>query len=275
MSNKKIIVIYHGGGCLDGFGSAYIAWKQFGNDAEYIPAQYGNSPPDVKDKEVYIVDFSYPRDALLKMADEASFIQVLDHHKTAQKDLEGLVCAKFDMNKSGIGMTWEYFNKDKKLPYSLAMIQDRDLWMFEIPDTKPFTLALKSFIKETFIAWDGIVEYPKEQIYLIERGKDLIHVFNKDVEELVNKSHAMELSKACCMIVACNAMPKYASELGNVLAKKHGLMAAIYFYDGSRKEWQFSLRSVGGFDVSAIAQVYGGGGHSNAAGFSVKSFGDL
>jgi nanoRNase/pAp phosphatase (c-di-AMP/oligoRNAs hydrolase) len=31
----------------------------------------------------------------------------------------------------------------------------------------------------------------------------------------------------------------------------------------------FSLRSVGDFDVSAIAKIYGGGGHKNAAGFTV------
>ena len=71
MSDKKIIIIYHSN-CLDGFGSAYIAWKQFGEDADYIPAHYGNSPPDVKDKKVYIVDFSYPREVLLKMAEDAA-----------------------------------------------------------------------------------------------------------------------------------------------------------------------------------------------------------
>ena len=76
-------------------------------------------------------------------------------------------------------------------------------------------------------------------------------------------------------MVACNAPAKYASELGNVLAKQTGSMAAIYAYDGSRQEWQFSLRSIGDFDVSVIAKVYGGGGHLNSSGFCVKTLSDL
>ena len=35
--------------------------------------------------------------------------------------------------------------------------------------------------------------------------------------------------------------------------------------------WQFSLRSEGEFDVSAVAQQYGGGGHRNAAGFNAAT----
>ncbi|HEY6554426.1 MAG TPA: phosphohydrolase, partial [Vicinamibacteria bacterium] len=34
--------------------------------------------------------------------------------------------------------------------------------------------------------------------------------------------------------------------------------------------FQYSLRSRGEFDVSAVAMGYGGGGHRNAAGFQLK-----
>lgn len=34
-------------------------------------------------------------------------------------------------------------------------------------------------------------------------------------------------------------------------------------------KFQYSLRSRGDFDVSAIAKKFGGGGHKNAAGFNV------
>ena len=44
--------------------------------------------------------------------------------------------------------------------------------------------------------------------------------------------------------------------------------AASYFRT-LKGEWQFSLRSVGDFDVSRVAQAFGGGGHKNAAGFKV------
>ena len=37
----------------------------------------------------------------------------------------------------------------------------------------------------------------------------------------------------------------------------------------------FSLRSIGDFDVSAIAKQHGGGGHKNAAGFQTSKIGRL
>src|SRR3989344_3757446 len=42
--HKKIAVLYHGG-CPDGFGGAYAAWKKFGNMAEYIPLKHGKPAP--------------------------------------------------------------------------------------------------------------------------------------------------------------------------------------------------------------------------------------
>jgi nanoRNase/pAp phosphatase (c-di-AMP/oligoRNAs hydrolase) len=33
--------------------------------------------------------------------------------------------------------------------------------------------------------------------------------------------------------------------------------------------YQYGLRSIGDFDVSMVAQAFGGGGHKNAAGFQL------
>lgn len=33
---KEIVIIYHAQ-CRDGLGSAYAAWKKFGDNASYIP----------------------------------------------------------------------------------------------------------------------------------------------------------------------------------------------------------------------------------------------
>jgi hypothetical protein len=60
-------VIYHGN-CNDGFCAAWVAWLKFGDKAEYISANYGDEPPPVDSEDIlYIVDFSYPRDILLKL----------------------------------------------------------------------------------------------------------------------------------------------------------------------------------------------------------------
>ena len=80
------LVIYHAN-CWDGFCAAWIARKALG-EIEPFPAYYGASPPDVKDRIVYMLDFSYPRDVMDRLLTEARRTVVLDHHKTAQEALD-------------------------------------------------------------------------------------------------------------------------------------------------------------------------------------------
>ena len=43
-------VLYHAG-CDDGFGAAYAIWLKYGNQADYIPVQYGQPFPEVSPGE--------------------------------------------------------------------------------------------------------------------------------------------------------------------------------------------------------------------------------
>lgn len=267
MSNKPIVVIYHGN-CTDGFGAAYAAWFKFGNKAEYVEAQYGQLPPEVTNKEVYILDFSYKRDVLITMCGAAKSLLVLDHHITAKEDLAGLDFAVFDMNRSGCMMAWEHFHPDLAIPWGLKMIQDRDLWRFEMPYTKEFTAALRAFVEPSFEAWDIVLSDQNESDKLVSRGRDLLKVEDKDITFLAQRKH--EITLVGIDGIACNAPSKYASDLGNRLAKESATYAVIYSYDGYRQEWQYSLRSIGDYDVTPIAKHFGGGGHKNASGFATK-----
>ena len=101
---KTRLVLYHAN-CMDGFSAAWAVWKKFGDaDTEYLPAKYGDAPPDVTDRDVVIVDFSYKRDVMLTLNRAANQLLCLDHHKTAEADLKDLPFARFDMERSGAGM---------------------------------------------------------------------------------------------------------------------------------------------------------------------------
>jgi len=69
------LVIYHGN-CYDGFTAAWVFWRAFGGKAELFAARYGDPPPSVEGREVYVVDFSYPSATMLEMKDAAD---ALDH----------------------------------------------------------------------------------------------------------------------------------------------------------------------------------------------------
>lgn len=268
MNAKENLVLYHGN-CLDGFGAAYAAWLHFGDAAEYIPVQYGDNPPEVNGKNVYILDFSYPRETLLQMAAKAKTITVLDHHKTAEEDLRGITFATFDMTKSGCVLAWEHFHPDKFVPAMLARIQDRDLWQFKFETTKPFCEALRNIIPFDFTEWDSIVNSESKLYSLIALGETLLSVFNREVENLMPQAY--EVSLLGKKGLAVNANAKYASELGNRLAQKSGSFGLVWYFDGAAKQFNYSLRSIGDYDVSAMAKMYGGGGHKNAAGFSAPT----
>lgn len=60
-----------------------------------------------------------------------------------------------------------------------------------------------------------------------------------------------------------------------VLSKEAGMRAMgllAYKMEGMEDKYQISLRSIGSNeDTTVISQVYGGGGHLNASGFSVSA----
>src|SRR6266851_5097617 len=84
---SKPLCIYHSS-CQDGFASAWIVYNHFGkNNVDFFPGIYQNDPPDVTGKDVIMVDFSYKKDVILKMAETAKSILILNHHKSAIEDL--------------------------------------------------------------------------------------------------------------------------------------------------------------------------------------------
>ena len=67
--------------------------------------------------------------------------------------------------------------------------------------------------------------------------------------------------------LAANCPPHLQSDVGHELANQSGTFGLLWTLDKDNV-CQCSLRSNGDYDVSAIAKVFGGGGHRNAAGFT-------
>jgi hypothetical protein len=121
------LILFHAN-CTDGFTAAWVAWRAFNRQADIHPCSYGDPPPDVGGREVYVVDFSYPRPVLEEMAQRAAFLRVLDHHKTAEEALRGLPYCQFDMTRSGARLAWDYWHPGLPPPPLVAYVEDRDLW---------------------------------------------------------------------------------------------------------------------------------------------------
>lgn len=258
----KKLCIYHGN-CADGFGAAWAVRHALGDDVEFHAGHYGHEAPEVTGRDVIMVDFSYKRDVLLKMAMAANSVTILDHHKSAESDLvdlPGNVTAIFDMNRSGAMMAWEYFNKGEA-PMLIKHIQDRDLWRFKLPFTKEIQAAVFSY-EYNFGAWDWLMNRPME--LLAKEGNAILRKHMKDVNELIRVA-AHRAVIAGYNVPVMNAPYFYSSEAGNIMSENEPFAACYYETEKGRV---YSLRSQEyGVDVSVIAALFGGGGHKNAAGF--------
>lgn len=258
-----IYVLYHAS-CRDGFAASYAAWKKFGysKNVKYIAVQYGKPIPEMEDNsEVYILDFSYPREQLINLNKRMKFLLVLDHHKTAKEDLEGLHFAEFDMNKSGAVLSWEYFHPTEEMPYIFRCIEDRDLWNWKLKDlSDPVTEAIATYPYD-YKVWD---EFQFDQLFNI--GTGIVRWRDNYVSRIIQKPMWDWIGEYKVPVVNTGV---FISHVGNALCKKYpkSEFSACYFDTELTTVW--SLRSIGDFDVSEVAKSFGGGGHKNASGYSM------
>jgi oligoribonuclease NrnB/cAMP/cGMP phosphodiesterase (DHH superfamily) len=262
---KQPLVIYHAN-CWDGFCAACITRKWLGQDCEFRPAQYGQTPPtpdDVFERDVYILDFSYSRPILTTLAADAKTMTVLDHHKTAEAELRGLPFCTFDMDKSGARLTWEHFygHGNALCPWLVDYTEDRDLWRHRLEDSEAVNAALRSYPLD-FDLWDDFqyqhpVDFTREGEAIRRREKQIV---SDHVRNAVPVPAFLPAGALCV-----NATVMF-SEIAGELAKDRPYGACYFFRQDGRKQWSLRSRD-GGTDVSVIAKSFGGGGHAQAAGF--------
>lgn len=268
---KNILVLYHAD-CMDGYAAAWAAWKVFANKARYQAVRHNTPLPDFPDgMELYIVDFCYPIEILVLAAQRARKITVLDHHISAQKDVEAYqkhstlpsnLEINFVQNHSGCMVVWQYFQGDVEPPALLLHIEDHDLWRHQLPKTEAICKALYLRLPVHFSAFEKI-KLPTLQ----REGSLLVKQQQLNVSRLLKARHQVTLNNSRGLAV--NAPPMFSSDLGHELAEKSGTFGLTYYYHGKRQCYECGLRSIGDFDVSELALAFGGGGHKNAAGFSV------
>jgi oligoribonuclease NrnB/cAMP/cGMP phosphodiesterase (DHH superfamily) len=261
------LIIYHNA-CPDGWCAAYLAAKRY-PEAVLFPRDHGLEPPyeSVEGKNVLVVDFSWrTREQNDKMAALAKSFRILDHHKTAQAVLEGAPYATFDMKRSGAGLTWdELLSVDKggnfhRRPWYVDYVEDRDLWNWNLPNSRLVSAFLNT-VPYTKEAWDALPSLEEA----VKSGEGSLRAIDNYVAQVVKQA---QLGELCGKKTAVLNVPyAHCSEIGNVLAKEHGLSTT--WFERGDGYLQFSLRGNGEVDVSEIAKSFNGGGHHNAAGFQL------
>jgi len=257
-------VIYHAN-CTDGFGAAYSAWKLLGNRAEYHACKHGTPPPDIKDKNVVILDFSFDNTTTKKMIEEANALLVIDHHKSAMVELHDISNTVFDMTKSGAMLSWEFFHLGKEPPKFIKYIQDRDLWKWELDYSKEFSAAFDMVPFE----FEEFEKFEDDSVFddAVKRGSYILAYSKTVIKKVCEKAVERRYKGMKVMVVNSS---HWMSEIGARLAPDCDF-AVIWYYDHEDRINKISLRAFhDAVDVSEIAKGFGGGGHKKAGGFQIS-----
>lgn len=285
----KNLVIYHqiktGVDCPDGITSAVIASEALGN-AELLGYCYNMPLPNIdwqKYKSIYIVDFSFPPDVMkaLLLKNSNSNVVVIDHHKTAAENLKNITgCYSiFDLSRSASELVWDYFHPGELCPGIVFYVGDRDMWRWNLPDSKEINCALSSLRsrlggEQVYQQYRG---FSLEQLHdeLLPLGRKIYQARQQRIAELATsfKYGFDSINKEYFLVGEIPEMDGYlTSDLAeNLYLNELRCLGYVVIYGENTFGVSLRSRQGSGVDVSKIAKRFGGGGHFHAAGFSRKS----
>lgn len=292
------VVISHAA-CPDGTAAEWVA-RQHSPDALYLPGAYalpwcfddstGKSCllrriGDAREAfevrsgtELLLVDFCLSRETLEELLTAGVFVTVLDHHKTAQEALEGLVhenlVVMFDMERSGAGIAWDVLIGGPR-PRVIDLIEDRDLWRFKRRGTREFY---------AWLATNGLnlenIEHCADSAHLsraIRIGAELEKMHGACVADFVKLATNITVScdrGECVVSTRCaQHLPvRFCSDVAGRLAEQSEAKIGLSYYQQG-DQLMFSARSRDGAPITAeeLAKRFGGGGHKHAAGFRTST----
>jgi oligoribonuclease NrnB/cAMP/cGMP phosphodiesterase (DHH superfamily) len=246
---------------------------------------------ETTNKNIIFIDVCPSLNFLVVHSKLANSIKILDHHKSAYdmylKNYELLnrinnIEFIFDMERSGCQIAWDYFFPNKDRSWFIDFVGDRDLWRWELENSKEICSAFDYLCvldENELSKIDSLSNYDFEDIEnLISIGKIINNYQNKLVEKEANNSvqGTLLVGDKKYNVNVGSIIYSLVSDLGNALTKKQlddgnkPDFGIVWNYNLSYDTWHISLRGHDESpDLSEIAKYFGGGGHAKASGFKI------
>lgn len=292
-----INIIIHHNADPDGNFSGAIALKA---NPEAQTIGYNYEPDfapilaDCAGKRVGMVDVS-PKDwnDMHRLCEVAESVVWIDHHPTAHRQMEeaGTVAnypnftPVFEHEKWGAAKkTYEYFFPATVLPMAVEMVAGYDV--FRDYGTEkwtdyyfPFRFAVSKLDTPQkvleFFNLDGRGEPLLQQF--LERGRAIAQYLDDDNANLVNNAALVTERTFHAGGKTYQVLTVNKGLFGDMFKSRDltDFAFVVGFYCQT-DAWKVTLRGAGkDLDLGAIARLFGGGGHKDAAGFSVATFEEL
>lgn len=258
---------------LDGIGCGILIKKFLTKNIDTVYLGYDDIDDYIEENmysydRIIISDVS-PSFELVEMLAGEKDVVILDHHATTEK-LKQFHFTVHDLNKCATLITWHWL-KDQGYDVSAyeefaLCVNDVDLWLLKRKDSLKMgmlfhLLGIDRFEKRfyntpysTFTDTETLLIELEE-----ERKNSYIRKAIRNMTTFTDKN-----GYTVCLLFA----ESYASELGNSIIAD-GIADYVVLINSQQKK--VSLRSRRDVDIRNIAENNGGGGHRNAAGFSIKN----
>jgi oligoribonuclease NrnB/cAMP/cGMP phosphodiesterase (DHH superfamily) len=298
------VCLYHGN-CTDGFMSMYLFHRYADkrlteSNIGYFPINYDRVIPSFTCDSVYVLDYCLDEEQEKELNERnVRVVEVLDHHETAAQrfateDSSGYgkcyrTCSShkgvshftylLQKENSGCGMTLSKFFLDSLTEeeiYTAKCVEDRDLWKFELSDSKAIHLMLNS-LGFDYERWKTVLTDKSVYFSKLEEAKNKQQAFEEVYKNLASKAQTISFA-GYSSVKIINCPSQYASYVSEILYQDLNVDFVIS-YVCSSSDLYVSLRSnskkENSVRVGQIAKMYGGGGHDHAAGISGLTISDL
>ncbi len=267
---KDIVVIYHAH-CQDGFGSAFAAYKKFGVTASYIPCSDRLVPPEgLVSKEIYILDFSYPKEVLQELEKTNKRLMIIDHHISAQEAVESVKEHIFSSLNSAAYLSWTHF-VGGEVPAFITMLEIIDL----AKDKEDVNADLITYILSkpySFEAYEELLNdfSSQERTAVIAKlGKAQHEYLEILLDAITNEPDFVTFEGYTVPCINIFLPINEKSIALKKLYEKYPPFAMSYRFDDG--QCKVSLRGNGEVDLTVLAGKYGGGGHKSSSGFVIPA----
>lgn len=273
-------VYYHGGKCLDGFTSAWVAFLALGETTQFHPMMHHDKLPAHDGDTVYFIDIVPASiDTIVGLAATAKAVIIIDHHPEAAEAVQALaahnlpnVHVTFNKEKSGAGLALQYFDMDASVKAQIRtlvdLIQDEDLYLFRISDTKAICRVARS-MPQNFDVWSDLAWKVRGAPWLNElvaQGELLLEEDAKQIEKVLQ--HAKPVTICGETGLMCNCPEWLVNEVGAALAEKSGTYGLCW--QANTNGIRMNFRAIRPYNVRPLAKHFDGGGHEQACGARVS-----
>ena len=142
-----------------------------------------------------------------------------------------------------------------------------DTGSFQFPNTRPRTFEIagdlvKKGADPSAIAQAVYMNQSHSKLCLLSALLNNIELYSNQRIAIITLTQSM-LNDLGASLLDVEGLVNYPLSI-------EGVLLAGFIREESEKYYRVSLRSKGQFDVSSVAQLFGGGGHKNAAGLSLE-----